>query len=163
MIRTTLGNHRYIIFSRDEMASDAFAQARGTLDYVVISVNEIGGELCKLPEREACKAVLRLAFSDVLMRTGNHVPLDYADARKIVDFVDEWQGKVDAFVIHCHAGISRSPAIAAAIAAKLGHCPKVFWEKANPNGQVFSMILAADAMKNAGEDLLLPDIGGMGL
>jgi hypothetical protein len=62
------------------------------------------------------KAVLRLAFSDILSppTMPELVPFAPQHAHEILDFVDRWP-EADRIVIHCVAGVSRSPAIGMAL------------------------------------------------
>jgi len=62
-------------------------------------------------------------------------------ANQILDFVNGVWNKIDLFMVHCQAGISRSPAIAAAIAKiKYGNDTE-FFERYCPNSLVYSMLL----------------------
>lgn len=72
--------------------------------------------------------LLELEFDDVISREswedcGYHesegrdcVLFDEKMAHKVLDFYDKWKNKVDAFYIHCAAGVSRSAAIASWLA-----------------------------------------------
>ena len=66
-------------------------------------------------------AVLRLAFSDITEAIDhpNYVLFNERHAMEILWFVSLW-GKVDRIVIHCQAGVSRSPGIAAALCELFG-------------------------------------------
>lgn len=65
-------------------------------------------------------AVLRLQFHDFDGKTTRYdvpseklVPFDEGMAQQIIDFVNALKAKkIDTLVVHCHAGISRSAAIA---------------------------------------------------
>jgi predicted protein tyrosine phosphatase len=62
-------------------------------------------------------SVLRLKFSDIVEDSGlpSDVLFDRSHARTLLEFLDHWS-RVDTVVVHCRAGLSRSPAIAIAIA-----------------------------------------------
>jgi hypothetical protein len=67
--------------------------------------------------------VLRLRFDDVDERgvgSGYFVDFNEAHAREILAFVDRWRA-VDRIVVHCLAGLSRSPAVA------IGLCDVFGW------------------------------------
>ena len=69
-------------------------------------------------------AVLRLAFSDIVaVQCAEDVLFSPEHASAIVEFVDRWPG-ADRLVVHCHAGVSRSPAVA------LGLCDRFGWPAA---------------------------------
>ncbi len=66
--------------------------------------------------------VLRLRFDDVDQRdvgSGYFVDFNEAHARDILAFVDRWQ-TVDRIVVHCLAGLSRSPAVAIGLCEVFG-------------------------------------------
>jgi predicted protein tyrosine phosphatase len=67
-------------------------------------------------------AVLRLAFTDITEPTGldTDVLFTHAHAWRIVRFATRWR-HVDRIVIHCQAGLSRSPGIA------IGLCELFEW------------------------------------
>jgi len=65
--------------------------------------------------------VLRVAFSDIVEPTGlpSHQLFAAEQATAIIEFLDRWPD-VDRIVIHCNAGLSRSPGVALAIAELRG-------------------------------------------
>jgi hypothetical protein len=87
---------------------------------VCISVTDPG----KLPARLSVKfaAVLRLAFTDITEPTGfdGDVLFDHHHATQIIAFVAKWRD-ADRIVVHCRAGLSRSPGIA------IGLCELFSW------------------------------------
>jgi predicted protein tyrosine phosphatase len=63
------------------------------------------------------------------------------NADQILDFVNEMWDKVDLFLVHCEAGISRSPAVAAALCKiKHGH-DQHFFDNYTPNRLVYRTLL----------------------
>jgi predicted protein tyrosine phosphatase len=87
---------------------------------VCISVTDPGKPTALLSDRFL--AVLRLAFTDIAEVAEHpwHVVFTPQHAEEIVHFVQKWRD-VDCVVIHCHAGLSRSPAIA------MGLCDVFSW------------------------------------
>jgi predicted protein tyrosine phosphatase len=66
-------------------------------------------------------AVLRLAFSDIMrIESPEDVLFSPEHAAAIVEFVEQWR-HADRLVVHCHAGVSRSPGVA------LGLCDRFGW------------------------------------
>ena len=89
---------------------------------VCISIADPAAPAARLSPRFA--AILRLAFSDIVaVETPAEVLFtpDHTDA--IVAFVDRWR-HAERIVVHCHAGMSRSPAVA------LGLCDRFGWPAA---------------------------------
>jgi predicted protein tyrosine phosphatase len=106
--------------------------------YAVISIRDPGVAKARIPKAAGLRATLHLAFHDsepsedlelpaeIVMPTEDH-------AKQIWTFVDEHKEQVGAFVVHCHQGMSRSPAVAAALARYLGLSEDQFWVEHAPN------------------------------
>ena len=72
---------------------------------VIFEKNEVNG----------IRAVLRLKFDDVERDYKNEHCITKEDAENIVKFVNKNKNKVDKFIVHCEAGVSRSAGVGAAI------------------------------------------------
>lgn len=89
--------------------------------YVLISIRDHDRRPVRIRRHRLCRAVLQLAFHDA-ERVAGFTPnrsvtyMTEADARSIWQFVREHTGSYDAIVVHCEQGMSRSPAVAAALA-----------------------------------------------
>jgi predicted protein tyrosine phosphatase len=59
--------------------------------------------------------LLQLAFADLESPVADARLFNEADAERILDFVGEVRPRIERLMVHCEAGASRSPAIAAAI------------------------------------------------
>ena len=66
-------------------------------------------------EANGIRAVLRLKFDDVERDYKNEHCITKEDAENIVKFVNKNKNKVDKFIVHCEAGVSRSAGVGAAI------------------------------------------------
>lgn len=66
---------------------------------------------------------------------------DDEHAVQILDFVNEMWDKVDYFLIHCTAGWSRSPAVAAAITKIKGEDDSLWFSIKDPNMRVYRKLL----------------------
>ena len=128
--------------------SKNFAQ-RFTTDksWAVISVSTRPEEFAVLSDVNRVDA-LQLAFWDI----ANPESSDISDLRKkncfnkeqakqILDFVKNNESKIETLLVHCEAGISRSPAIAAAISKILWNDDEMYFLKYMPNSFVYKMIL----------------------
>ena len=73
-------------------------------------------------------SVLRLAFSDLIEPSGLESDIIFNDrhAKAVVTFAHQWRD-AERVVIHCHAGLSRSPGIA------IGLCELFSW---GPAGEI---------------------------
>lgn len=90
--------------------------------------------------------LLNMAFEDIDFLSPTTPPeliFDQPKAQQILDFVAEMWPQVKCFLVHCHAGMSRSPAVAAAI-EHIYHGEKSdsYWFKTKvPNMLVYRTIL----------------------
>jgi predicted protein tyrosine phosphatase len=95
--------------------------------------------------------ILQIIFADV--DTQEH--LEYLDkevgiksqlfskshAEKILNFINEVKDKIEILMVHCTAGASRSPAVAAAIQKILGQDDSHWFKTKCPNALVYRTIL----------------------
>lgn len=106
--------------------------------YALISIRDPDATKARIPKASGLRATLHLAFHDSEPEASMELPAEIVipteeHARQIWQFVDEHKNSVGAFVVHCHQGMSRSPAVAAAIAVYLGLSDRRFWEEHSPN------------------------------
>jgi predicted protein tyrosine phosphatase len=86
---------------------------------VCISIGDPRGTPAQLSD--AFVAVLRLAFNDITAYPdAEDVLFAEEHAEEVLRFVEQWPD-VDRIVVHCHAGVSRSPG------AALGLCDVLGW------------------------------------
>jgi len=116
--------------------------------YIVISIRDPDSRPVRHRRPSLCVAVLELAFHDAEpisgFRPSGHV--DYMtneDASGIWSFVRAHEGTYQSIVVHCEQGMSRSPAVAAALAEGLGLDSTRFWEEYAPNQFVYDKVLAS--------------------
>lgn len=129
-------------------------------DIVVLSYEDAANYACENPwcaiqishihdypslSKENRAGLLQLNFPDLVKPfRGWDEPLFTSEqAHEILDFVNENWDKCDTLMVHCRAGISRSPAVAAAVEKiKRGDCLGYFENCAySPNMLVFNTIL----------------------
>ena len=135
---------------------------RKTIDnFAIISIQEVetDGNGFTFDVSGNCKGVLNLRFSDVnsdmftneeakkyldkQISLGNVKLFDEEDAKKIKNFVDNMnkRGDVQTLLIHCAAGVSRSPAVAAAICQYLFGNDGNFFKTQLPNKYIYDNLL----------------------
>lgn len=70
-------------------------------------------------------------------------PMSVEDAKVIVDAFEKYCGTVDQIIVHCDAGYSRSPAVAAAIAKAMGESDEMYFSGREycPNRHVYRTLL----------------------
>jgi predicted protein tyrosine phosphatase len=92
----------------------------------------------------ACREVLRLVFADqepYIEDDPDERLFSAAHARAIWDVVLRHREDIERIVVHCHAGMSRSPAVAAAIARGLGQDDRPFFRQYYPNMHVYRVMV----------------------
>ena len=110
--------------------------------HVIVSITTTSDDEAELPIDEHCKGVLRLAFLDA-----ESLPADAPgqftsqQASAICVFVQKHRLNVRRIVVHCDAGVSRSPAVAAALAVCLGKSDEEFFRRYRPNMFVYRCLL----------------------
>ena len=58
------------------------------------------------------KDILRLDFVDLEAEKSSEYCMQDSDGKKVVKFVQKWLNKdIDMLIIHCNAGVSRSPGV----------------------------------------------------
>lgn len=135
---------------------------RKTIDnFAIISIQEVetDGNGFTFETTGCCKGVLNLRFSDVnpdmfkteedkkyldrQINSGSVKLFDEDDAKKIKKFVDNMnkRGDVQTLLIHCSAGVSRSPAVAAAICQYLFGNDGDFFKTQLPNKFIYGNLL----------------------
>jgi len=62
-------------------------------------------------------------------------------AKKIFDFVEKNLGKIEVLMLHCYAGVSRSPAVAAALSKVYLNSDEAYFKKFVPNMLVYRTML----------------------
>jgi predicted protein tyrosine phosphatase len=112
--------------------------------HVIISITSGPEDIAHLRRNDQCKGVLRLHFPDAEVASDQFpeaVLFAPADARQIWAFV-LGHPEVQRIVVHCDAGVSRSPAVAAALARILnGDDAEYFAGRYRPNMRVYRMLL----------------------
>lgn len=152
----------WLIFNREMMRR--YATNNGGKSYAVISINSTGESLLfsEIADRVGISdrpdfRWLSLRFDDITEDTYNEMMeecpeyvsshklklMNKIDARKIVDFVNDFWGKTDRFIVHCDAGVSRSAGVMAAILKyKTGDDSEVFNSKMYcPNMWCYRLVL----------------------
>lgn len=142
--------------------SKAAAHESDGRPWAAIQIGTVDGDWPKITGVHRV-GLLRIAFADAdhesfrehTERMGSCL-FDDKHAEEILNFVNKHWEKVDYFLVHCTAGQSRSPAVAAAIQKVYGGDNEVWFSIATPNMRVYRKILEA-AQRN-GQIEKVPEI-----
>jgi len=95
---------------------------------------------------EACaefrKGVLQLRFDDIDEPTEPYTMFTDEQADQILDFVFTEHKGITWILVHCEAGYSRSPAVAAAITKISGGDDSPYFRMFSPNSLVYSKLIS---------------------
>lgn len=135
--------------SRSRTVKEIFVYSRGAIErvpphdtpHIVISITSAPSDTARIPSSSALRGLLRLSFADA-DEPSELTLFDDQHALEIVTFLRA-HPEVDRLVIHCDAGLSRSPAIAAAIARADGQDDSLWFERYRPNPRVYRLLLNA--------------------
>lgn len=109
--------------------------------YVVISIADATGVHPTLPEPPNRLGLLRMNFDDISPTrretTGSKRPMSLEDAHRIREFVEAHLETAELIVVHCEAGMCRSPAVAAALWRWLENGRGPFFDTFRPNPHVY--------------------------
>ena len=125
--------------------------------YVVISIYDPDRRRPKVRRQAGLRDVLQLGFHDAEPTETMVLPPDIKlmtpeHAARIVQFVRKHRANVGGIVVHCEQGMSRSPAVAAAI-SKLCACDgRRFWKEYQPNQFVYRLVMEAAGLTDEVKD-----------
>jgi len=143
---------RFIVAGRNEINEGIVVRT----PYVVISISDPGKQRPRIRRSTGFRDAIFLQFHDAEPTEG-FTPLDKLvlmtsdHAATIWEFVCRYQNAVDTIVVHCEQGMSRSPAVAAAICKTLGQDDRHFFDEYAPNRYIYDLML-----KTAQQHFLLP-------
>jgi predicted protein tyrosine phosphatase len=131
----------FFVYSRQAVERVAPHEA----PHIIISITSAPDDLAQLRANDQCLGILRLSFIDADERAppifGGEL-FSRNQAIQIWSFVERHRGDVRRIVVHCDAGISRSPAVAAALARVLnGNGDEFFSGPYLPNRLVYRLLL----------------------
>ncbi len=111
--------------------------------YVVVSISDPGAPEAVLAESPLRLGVLRLSFFDATADDARFRGATPEDAVRIVEFVARYREAADLIVCQCEAGLSRSPAVAAALSRWLNGHDEEFHRRYQLNLTVYRLVRRA--------------------
>ena len=126
--------------------------------YIVVSIYTPTMPRPVIPRRLGLKAVLFTSFHDAEPTEGFALPPDIVlmtlkQAKAIWRFVKRHQAAVGSIVCHCEQGMSRSPAVALALAETLGGDVAYIRDNYQPNQYVYGLMKEAIKAENGSAQL----------
>lgn len=122
-----------------------------TLIVSISSTDDTIPEILEQAPNDMVRHVEFLQFDDIdaSATIGGLIPMREDDANRIIDAFLKYKDKVSQIIVHCDAGYSRSPAVAAALCITLGTSDAVFFGPGYcPNTHVYRTMLRALEKRN---------------
>lgn len=118
--------------------------------YVVVSIYSPGNRRAVIPRHAGLKAIHYTAFHDAepveqLRLPPEIVPMTLQQAEEIWAFVKTHEAGIGSVVCHCEQGMSRSPAVALALAEAFGSDTTKIRAESQPNQYVYRLMCQAIA------------------
>jgi predicted protein tyrosine phosphatase len=132
---------------------DIFVYSRSALDavrphevpHVIISITSSPDDVARLRLNKKCRGVLRLSFPDAEAPSALYaeaILFSREHAMNVWTFVQQHLPETQRIIVHCDAGVSRSPAVAAALARVLNDDDSEFFGgRYRPNMRVYRTLL----------------------
>lgn len=132
---------------------EIFVYSRSALDavrphevpHVIISITSSPDDVARLRANETCRGILRLSFPDAEVPSALYAEANLFSrehAMKVWAFVQQQLPEIQRIIVHCDAGVSRSSAVAAALARVLNHDDTEFFGgRYRPNMRVYRTLL----------------------
>ena len=113
--------------------------------HVIISITTTADDEARIPPSPQCRATLRLVFLDA-DQPGDGFPesalFSNEHADRVWNFVLDHRPHIARIILHCDAGVSRSPGVAAALAKVLVGDDSEFFNRYHPNRRVYTTLLS---------------------
>jgi len=144
----------FIVVSREEIEHGLLVRQ----PHVIISISDPRSRTPRIRETGLCRGILRLRFHDAEPVENFTFPeniriMTPKHAKAVWRFVLQHVAEISTIVVHCEQGMSRSPAVAAAICLGLGQDNSRFFEEFQPNQHVYRLVLAESPLDSADGDL----------
>lgn len=117
--------------------------------HIFISISTPGDDAAKIETNEYTLGILRLWFYDSNTPFYDHIQgrmveeselFNTDQAKQILEFVKK-HPTAERIIVHCDMGLSRSPAVAAALSKIMTDDDMIFFKRYDPNMRVYRTIL----------------------
>jgi predicted protein tyrosine phosphatase len=122
--------------------------------YILISIRDPDKRKVRAPKQSGLRDILHLAFHDAepagnMALPDNITLMTEKHARQVWSFVKKWEKRIGAVVVQCEQGMSRSPAVAAALCKRLGGDESRFFKRYQPNLYVCRLMVEATKLRGS--------------
>ena len=131
---------QFLTLSEKEIKTPAIYSAI-SIPHIVISISGGDDNETVVPVNHSCVGTLHLKFDDVEDIQENYLYFDRSMANEILDFVERHITKISLIVVQCQAGLSRSVAVASALAKILNGRDDDVFTRGIPNMFVYTTLL----------------------
>jgi predicted protein tyrosine phosphatase len=140
---TVVVTMKFIVGGRHEIERGIIVRT----PYVIISISDPGKKKARIRKPTGLLDVLYLQFHDAEPEKGlplskEVVLMTKKHAKQIWNFVLRYRDQVGTIVVHCEQGMSRSPAVAAAIALHLGADDRRLTRDYQPNKYIYNLMVS---------------------
>lgn len=133
-----------LVKCREEMENFGFCEEK----HIIISIYSDNDTPADIKKLDTCVDILAIQFADIDLGTIEKYPqakikytiFNEEKAKQIIEFVNKYKD-IKTIYVHCDAGISRSPAVAAALSLKINGNDYEFFKKYIPNRLVYRIML----------------------
>jgi len=144
---------KFIVASRNDIERGIVVRT----PYVVVSITDPGTRRPRIPKPAGFRDAMYLQFHDAEPVKGERLPSEIVlmtrgHAEMIWDFVSRHQDRVGTVVVHCEQGMSRSPAVAAAIAKRFDINNDCFFLQWQPNVYIYALMCSTAADNESAAD-----------
>lgn len=109
--------------------------------HVIISISDEAGDRAEPATNDLTLDVLFLDFHDINASREDMTLFSEAHAKKILDFFQRYRNEASLVIAHCTAGMSRSPAVVAALQKITTGNDDVWFKTKTPNSLVYNTVL----------------------
>ena len=132
---------QFIVHDRRTVERDIIART----PHILVSIRDPDKQPVRPRRNAALREALFLDFHDAEPVQGFRLPPDIrlmqpTDAVRIWEFVQRHRDGIDTIVCHCEQGMSRSPAVAIALAEALGGDAEGILAESQPNQYVYELL-----------------------
>jgi predicted protein tyrosine phosphatase len=120
--------------------------------HIVISITSAASDVARVRRSPSCRDVLRLVFADIESPVPDVEMFDRAMADRVWAFFERHRAAVESVLVHCDAGRSRSPAIAAALARAITGDDSEFFRRYEPNRHVYRLMMETRPLSCGGDN-----------